>query len=218
MRARLTERQNQVYEYVRTYVREHRRPPTLKEIGDGLAIRSTNGVHKLVSALVQKGYLRRRPNEARGLALADVDEDPYAPSEGPPILPVVSRTSSREPDRLRRRPNGALYVDERLLKKADGAADADDCVLARAGDDGMVGDGIRKGDFLVVEETDWKRLANGETVAVLFGEALVARRFDFANGRLHLRPADRTYAEEVYPPGDPACHVVGRVLAIMRTL
>jgi repressor LexA len=69
-----------------------------------------------------------------------------------------------------------------------------------------------------VEEVDWKALDNGETVAVLLGETLVARRFDFANGRLHLRPADRTYSEDSYPPGDPDCHVVGRVLSIMRTL
>lgn len=218
MRTRLTERQNQVYEYIRTYVREHRKPPTLKEIGDGLAITSTNGVHKLVSVLVQKGYLQRKPNEARGITLVGADDDPYVPDEGPPILPLVSRTRSDDPDGLRRRPAGALYVDERFLKRNARAADADDCLLARAGDDGMVGDGIRKGDFLVVEETDWKALDNGETVAVLFGESLVARRFDFANGRLHFRPADRAYGEEVHPPGAPDCHVVGRVLAIMRTL
>jgi repressor LexA len=218
MRVRLTERQNQVYEYVRTYVRKHRKPPTLKEIGDDLAIRSTNGVHKLVSALVQKGYLRRKANEARGIALVGEDEDPFALGEGPPVLPLISRTRSDDPGGLRRRPGGALYVDPRLLRGRAGAADPDDCFLARAGDDGMVGAGIYKGDLLVVEETDWKRLDNGETVAVLFGETLLVRRFDFANGRLHFRPADRTYSEDVYPPGDPDCHVVGRVLSIMRTL
>ena len=218
MRPRLTARQNQVYESVRTYLRNQRRPPTLKEIGDGLAIRSTNGVHKLVTALVQKGYLQRRPHEARGLSLVGTDEEPYAASDGPPILPLISRTRSDEPDRLRRRPAGARYVDEHFLRSSQHKADADDCLLARAGDDGMDGDGIRKGDLLVVEETDWKRLSSGEIVAVIVGETLVARRFDYANGRLHFRPADRTYAEEVYPPGDPNCYVVGRVLAIMRSL
>ena len=218
MRPRLTERQNQVYEYVRTYVRKHRKPPTLKEIGDDLAISSTNGVHKLVTALVQKGYLRRKPNEARGLALAVEDEDPFASGGGPPVLPLVSRTHSREPDRLRSRPGGARYVDEHFLKRRGAAADPDACLLALAGDDGMVGDGIRKGDLLVVEETDWKRLDNGEAVAVLFGELLVARRYDYANGHLHFRAADRSYRDEAYPPGDPDCYVIGRILAVMRTL
>lgn len=218
MRARLTERQNQVYEFIRTYVRKHRKPPTLKEIGGSLAIRSSNGVHKLITALEQKGYLRRTPNEARGLTLLDLDDDPFAADSGPPVLPVISRTGSDDPDGLRRRPSGARYVDPHFLKSPAGPADPDACLLARAGDDGMVGDGIRKGDFLVVEEVDWEAIRNGEVVAVLFEEALVARRYDFANDRLHFRPADRSYTEEAFAPGDSRCYVVGRVLAIMRTL
>jgi repressor LexA len=214
MRTRLTERQNQVYEYVRAHVRQHGKPPTLQEIGRALAIRSTNGVHKLLVALETKGYVRRTPNEARGLALVGAAEDPFAFDGGAPALPLVSRTSSREPERLRLRPAGALHVDPRLLDRAD----PDACLVARAGDDGMNGDGVRKGDYLVVEEADFQTLRNGEVVAVLLEERLVARRFDLANGRLHLRPADRTYAEEVFAPGDPGCHVVGRVRAVLRKL
>ena len=66
--ARLTQRQNAVYEFVRAYVREHGKPPTLKEIGAALSIRSTNGVSKHLHALEQKHYIRRLPNEARGTA------------------------------------------------------------------------------------------------------------------------------------------------------
>ncbi|NNF59664.1 MAG: LexA family transcriptional regulator [Rhodothermaceae bacterium] len=214
MRTRLTERQNQVYEYIRSYVRKHSKPPTLKEIGRGLAIRSTNGVHKLVAALEKKGYITKTPNEARGIALVDTDPDAYAFDEGPPSLPLISRTRSDAPERLRLRPAGFLYTDPRLLDRTD----PDECLIARAGDDGMNGDGIRKGDFLVVEETDWQGLRNGTLVAVLFDETLVVRRFDHANGRLHFRPADRTYNEEAFAPDSPDCYVVGRVRAVMRKL
>ena len=51
MRERLTERQNQVYEFLRTYVRRNGKPPTLKEIGAHLDIRSTNAVFKMLSVL-----------------------------------------------------------------------------------------------------------------------------------------------------------------------
>lgn len=215
MRARLTERQNQVYEYIRQYVRTHRKPPTLAEIGHDLAIRSTNAVYKLLAALEKKGYITRTPNVARGIDLVGTDDDPYAFDEGPPSLPLVSRTRSEAPERLRTRPRGALYVDPELLGRG---TDPDSCLAARAGDDGMNAAGIHKGDFLVVEEVDWRDLRNGETVVVLLGERLVARRYDFANGRLHLRPADRTYGEEVHPPGSPECHIVGRLLSVLRRL
>ena len=214
MRTRLTERQNQVYEFIRSYMRERGKPPTLKEIGRALAIRSSNGVHKLVVALERKGYVTRTPNEARGIALVGSERDPFDFDEGPPILPLVSRSRSDDPSSLRRRPSGALYVDPRFVQ----GLDPDRCLLARAGDDGMVGAGVYKGDFLVVEEVPWPDLSDGETVAVLFDETLVARRFDLTNDRLHFRPADRAYAEETFAPDDPACHVVGRVRAVMRRL
>ena len=82
----------------------------------------------------------------------------------------------------------------------------------------MNGDGIHKGDLLVIEETSWEDLENGEVAACLVGEMLYARRFFFLNDRIHLRPADRHYTEEMFAPDDPGCHVVGRVLSIMRRL
>jgi repressor LexA len=212
MRTRLTERQNQVYEYVRAHVRRHGKPPTLQEIGRALAIRSTNGVHKLLTALEQKGYVKRTPFESRGIAL--LTEDPLTPESDAPYLPIVTRASSRDPEHLRPRFGRALLVDPQLL----GPASLERCLVVPAGDDGMNGDGIRKGDFLVVEEADGRDVRNGELVAALLEERLVVRRLDVANGRLHLRPADRTYSEEVYDPGDPACHVIGRVRAVLRKL
>ncbi len=78
----------------------------------------------------------------------------------------------------------------------------------------MSSDGIQKGDFLIIEET--QDLSNGTIVACLVGEELHARRYHFANNRIHLRPANRTYTEETFAPRDPNCHVIGRVISLMR--
>lgn len=214
MKARLTERQNQAYEFIRSYMRTHRKPPTLQEIGAALDIRSSNGVFKLLQALEQKGYIVRKPHEARGLALTESD-DPFSLDDALPNLMVVSRTASDQPQLLRSRPSGYLTVDPYFLK---GTADVDACLIGRAGDDGMNGAGIRKGDFLIVEEVPWKDLRNGEMAAFLVRDEFHARQFYFANGRIHLRPADRTYTEETFPPDDPSCYVVGRVVGVMRRM
>lgn len=216
MKPRLTERQNEALDVIRSYMRTHRKPPTLQEIGDALGIASTNGVYKLLQALEQKGYVEREPHTARGLSLVDEETDPFGLDESVPSLPLVSRTASDQPELLRQRPRAYLSVDPYLLK---GVPDAEErCLLARAGDDGMNGEGIRKGDFLVVEEVPHDELRNGELAAFLVRETLQVRRFHFVNGRLHLRPADRTYTEETYAPADPACHVVGRIIGLMRKL
>lgn len=213
MRTRLTERQNQAYEFIRSFMRKHRKPPTLTEIGTALGIRSTNGVFKLLQALEAKGYIVREQHAARGLRLVDADDDPYALDDGVPNLPVVSRTASHEPETLRLRPRQYLAVDPYFLR---GVEDHDACLIGRAGDDGMNGDGIRKGDLLLIEEVPWSSLRNGEVAAFLVAEELRVRRYHFANGHLHLRPADRTYTEEIFVPDDPGCHVIGRVIGLMR--
>ncbi len=212
--ARLTERQDKAYEFIRSYVRTEGKPPTLKEIGAALSIRSTNGVSKHLHALEQKGYIRRTPNEARGISLVDASTDPYAFDTEVPSLLLVSRTDSAHPDRLRLRPRGALFTDPRLLEHAD----EERCLVARAGDDGMSGAGILKGDYLVIEEANWRRLGNGTIAAVLIGEALVARAFHMAGNRFHLRPTNRTYTEETFTIKDPDCHIIGPVRSLMRRL
>lgn len=212
----LTKRQNDVYEHIRAYFRDHSKPPTLHEIGRALAIRSTNGVSKHLHALEQKGYIRRLPHEARGIELVDAGADPFAFDAHVPSLPLVSRTDSAEPDALRRRPKGFLFTDPLLL----GRADEDACLIGRAGDDGMSDLGIFKGDYLVVEEKRWRRLDGdaGVVVAALVGDLLVVRRFTFTNGRILLQPANRSYPKESFAPRDEACHVIGPVLSVMRKL
>lgn len=212
--AALTKRQNDVYEHIRAYVRDYGKPPTLKEIGRALTIRSTNGVSKHLHALEQKGYIRRLPNEARGIELVDAGPDPFAFDTDVPSLPLVSRTHSADPDALRRRPRGYLYVDRLFIDRTDEEA----CLIGRAGDDGMSDLGIFKGDYLVIEERPWRRVGGEAVVAVLLGELLVARRFSYVNGRLHLQPANRSYPKETFAPRDEDCHVIGPVLSVMRKL
>lgn len=213
MKERLTQRQNEAYEFIRWYARENRMPPTLQEIGDALGIASTNGVYKLLQTLESKGYIEREKHAARGITILEDEQDPFAQSGGTPTLPLIVQARSDQPEALRSRPGGYLSVDARML----GTRRPDDCLVLRVGDDGMNGDGIRKGDLLVVAEADWTDVSNGEIVGVLVQDQVLARRFGFANGRIHLRPADRHYTEETFPPDDPACCVIGPVVALLRT-
>lgn len=213
MRTHLTERQNQALEYIRSYQQRHRKPPTLTEIGAALEIRSTNGVHKILTALESKGYLSRERHAARGLTLVEPERDPFALDVEIPNLIIISRTPSHEPEKLRVRPNGFLSIDHRFIQSAAGP---DRCLVGRAEDDGMNNEGIRKGDFIVVEEIPWRELHNGEAGAFLVRDLFIVRRYTFANGRIHLIPSDRTYSEETFAPGDSACYAVGRVLALLR--
>jgi repressor LexA len=187
----------------------------MAEIGDALGISSSNGVYKLLRALEKKGWIEREKHAARSIRLTEEAQDPLGVGGDRPRLPVVSRTASDEPERLRARPKRLLSVDDRLLR---GATDPDACLIGQAGDDGMNGAGIHRGDLLLIEEREWDALDNGTLVAVLLEERLLPREFDFANNRIHLRPADRHYTEETFPPDHPGCYVIGPLLGLIRTL
>ncbi len=217
MRPPLTERQSAIYDFIGTFLRTHRKPPTLKEIGEAVGITSTNGVSKHLDALEAKKYIVRVRNQARSIRLTD-QADAYAlDRDEVPKITVISRTSSDAPQRLRHRPEGTFVVDPYFVNRVFGNPD-DRCLLARAGDDGMNGDGIRKGDFLLIEEMSWEDVRRGDLVACLVGETLLARYFEFTNNRLHLRPADRRYTESTFAPNDAGCYIIGRIIGVMRRL
>ncbi len=222
MLARLTERQNQVFEFIRTHIRTVGKPPTIKEIGRGVSIGSTNGVHKMLVVLETKGYITRTPNVARGIDL--VGEDPYASADLPSVLALklqegvgkrARRLTSEAAAHPLPRSRQPLVVDPSLIPDD---VDLDDCLGVVASDDGMNGAGVRKGDRVIVEEAAWQDVPNGSLAAVLFYDRVVIRRFEYVNQRLHFRAADRTYADESAGPEDLEYFVIGRALAMMRTL
>ena len=225
MRAVLTERQNQVFEFLRVYIRTNGKPPTIKEIGTHLGIRSTNGVHKMIVALEKKGYIRRARHEARGISLVGGEHDPFSDAAEVPGVPLLkmregagrraraltSDTAEYPLPRSRQQ----LMVDPKMLPDD---ADLESLLVVTAGDDGMGQEGIRKGDVLVVEEMDPFDLPPRALVAVLLFDRLVVRRFEVAGRRFHFRSPDRTYADESADPDDAGSFVVGEVLAVMRKL
>ena len=211
MRPVLTQRQNEVFEYVRTYFRDRGRPPTLKEIGAALRIASPAGVRKHLIALERKGYLKRQPRVARGVRLAGAELDPFAAGLGSVSLPVVSQRA--DSDALRYTPAAYFRVDPYFLAKADRQ---EQCLLGVCTDDGMSTAGIRKGDFLVIEALHVRRLRNVETVAVRVGEELRARQFVRQRSSVLLSPADSRYAAMTFIPGE--AHIIGRVVAVMRRI
>ncbi|MCA9631393.1 MAG: winged helix DNA-binding protein, partial [Myxococcales bacterium] len=72
----LTKRQAQTLDYIRKSIEERGYPPTLREIGEYMGIRSTNGVNDHLRALERKGYLRREDMKSRALRLVNQDDTP----------------------------------------------------------------------------------------------------------------------------------------------
>src|SRR5690606_4657357 len=75
----LTKRQAQTLDFIRQSIEERGYPPTLREIGESMGIRSTNGVNDHLRALERKGYLRREDMKSRALRLVSQEAEAAAP-------------------------------------------------------------------------------------------------------------------------------------------
>lgn len=208
----LTDRQTDVLRFVRSYLRRHRMPPTIQEIADAFGLNSANAVVKHLRALEKKGYLEREPNQARGLRLVEDDASRPANSDVP-HLPVLGPVSSAHPEHLRERPAAFLAVDPYFLRDAHLP---EKCLIGRAGDDGMRSEGIHRGDLLVIEEQELEQIPSQQPSAVLLEKRLLARQVIIRQGHISLRATGG--AEKTFLAGDPGCHVIGRVLGVLRRL
>ena len=148
---KLTDRQKQVYDYVRDYEREQGRTPKLREIAEFLGIRSRGSVHRYVQALVQAGLIEIEPDRARGIRLLqDVD------SSNRFTLPLLGRIAAGLPIEA--------IPDQDEIDLSEFFIRPNRFVLKVTGDS-MIDAGILDGDMVVVEQASTAR--DGDIVVAL---------------------------------------------------
>ncbi|MDX5151675.1 MAG: transcriptional repressor LexA [Acidiferrobacterales bacterium] len=148
---KLTDRQKQVYDYVRDYEREQGRTPKLREIAEFLGIRSRGSVHRYVQALVQAGLIEIEPDRSRGIRLLqDVD------SSNRFTLPLLGRIAAGLPIEA--------IPDQDEIDLSEFFIRPNRFVLKVTGDS-MIEAGILDGDMVVVEQASTAR--DGDIVVAL---------------------------------------------------
>lgn len=217
----LTERQQAVLDFVVAYIRDHRFPPTVREIGRALGIRSTNGVSDHLKALERKGYLERRGMKSRALvptrlALAAVGGQGAAESEPAPSpttlrVPILGRVAAGAPILAQESWESTIEVDRSLLGKN---AEAVNFAL-RVNGDSMIGDGIHDGDLVLVRQQPTAR--PGEIVVARIDDEATVKRFYPEGERIRLQPSNPRL-QPIYVGADDArdVQILGVVVGLFR--
>lgn len=172
----LTKRQREILDYLGEFIQQHGYAPSLEEIGRRFSLSSLATVHKHLTNLQEKGFIRRSWNRSRSVELVPARVGGRAlelpllgfVSAGLPIEAVVS--------------NEAIAVPEDLVGKRD-------TYVLKVRGDSMIDEQIRDGDFVIVE--DRKTAENGEMViALLGGSDVTLKKFFRDDGRVRLQPAN----------------------------
>jgi repressor LexA len=206
----VTERQRAILDYLRGFVDEHGYPPTVREIGEAVGLRSPSTVHAHLAQLERAGLLRRDPTKPRALELTDRKRESEQARPEVHRLPLVGEIAAGGPLLAEQNVEDYLGVPEPLSRGGEE-------FLLRVKGDSMVNAGILEGDFVVVERGRDAR--NGEIVVALAGDdesadEATVKRFFREDGRVRLQP-ENDALEPIY-----ADHVqiLGRVIGVFRSL
>ena len=209
----LTERQQEIWQFLVEYVDGHGYPPTVREIGDAVGLASPSTVHAHLANLERVGLLRRDPTKPRALELIGrrTEAATTLPArESTPVLPLLGRIAAGGPLLAEEAVEEEIAVPEPLGRDAD--------FLLRIKGDSMVEAGILDGDVVVVRRQDDAR--TGEIVVALVGddetadEATVKTFHRESDGRIRLQP-ENSALEPIYPTH---VEILGKVTGVFRSL
>lgn len=178
----LTDRQREVYEFITRRIEEQGYPPTIREIGEEMGIRSTNGVNDHLKALEKKGYLAREGLKSRALRPVPQPTRNARPKAQSNVvsallpvgdmveIPVLGRVAAGSPILAEEHAESTVRVDSFFL----GSRPQDKVFALRVSGDSMIEAGILDGDYIFVRKAlEAKR---GQiVVAMIDGEATVKR-------------------------------------------
>src|SRR5215469_9748749 len=203
----LTKRQKEVLDYLVAFETKHGYAPSFEEIGKGMKLTSLATVHKHVSTLEKKGFIRRGYNQSRSIEILQLPKPVKEQVIERKVqeLPLIGRIAAGRP---------LEAVEEReTISLGDFARSGNSFVLQVKGSS-MIEDHILDRDFVVCEQT---QVANpGDIVVAIINneEATLKRFYREPAGKIRLQPANSDMAPMIVPASD--VKIQGRVIGVLR--
>jgi repressor LexA len=184
----LTDRQKQVLHFIVKETENRGFPPTIREIGEQMSIRSTNGVNDHLNALERKGYLQRGAQQSRSLVVTKRARLVLGlgARKDPTILdiPLLGRVAAGAPLLATENVEDSVRIDSFLL----GGSGGREVFALRVKGDSMIGDGIFDGDFLFVRKA--ASAQPGAIVVALIEDEATVKRYYPEQGRIRFQPSN----------------------------
>lgn len=210
---KLSKRQAAIYEFILSYTEGHGYPPSVREIGSAVGLKSPSTVHMHLKALEELSLIKRDPKKPRtidvtkpasesGVKLGTITQDL---TNNCISLPLVGRVAAGMPILAEQN------IEENLTLPTSLVGDSSSFIL-RVNGESMINAGIFDGDYIVVKEQ--KDAHNGEIVVALVGDSATVKTFYREKDRIRLQPENDTM-EPIYV--DDAL-ILGKVTALIRSM
>jgi repressor LexA len=222
----LTDRQLEVLRFIAEQIEERGYPPTIREIGEALEIRSTNGVNDHLKALERKGFLTRDPVKSRALMPTSAAREALGGARGGEVIPItrgeraagriveipiIGRVAAGQPILATEHVEDTVQVDSFLLgssKKVYGL---------RVQGDSMIGDGILSGDYIFVRKQ--LHASDGDIVVALIDDEATVKRIYFEGEQVRFQPSNPRMAPIYVRREDfRSTMILGLVIGVYRKM
>lgn len=193
---KITAKQQQIYNFILSFSEEYGYPPSVREIGDHLGLKSPSTVHFHLKGLRSAGLISHVEGKTRSITISG---DVLA-RRGK--IPVVGNVAAGSPILAQE------CIEEYLGYQPDGAQEEHYALRVRG--ESMLNAGIHPGDFVVVRPQ--QRAVNGEIVVALFEDEATVKTYRRIDGKVWLMPENPEYE----PIDGAKAQIIGKVVAVIR--
>ncbi len=229
----LTKKQYELLSFIDQRLRDSGVPPSFDEMKDALNLKSKSGIHRLITGLEERGFIRRLPHRARALEILKMPENhrgsggdrkkftpnvidggfkgalAKAGTSGPDAtsLPLLGRIAAGTPIEALRDPSRNIDVPPIMVGKGEHYA-------LEIDGDSMIDAGIHDGDTVIIERCN--SADNGTiVVALVDGNEVTLKRLRKKGNTIALEPANKTYETRIFGPD--RVEVQGKLVGLLRT-
>jgi repressor LexA len=199
----LTERQKLILDFIKKEIQTKGYPPSVREIGQAVGLKSSSSVHSQLVQLEEKGLLKRDPTKPRALTFVDM-KDPEIVSESI-SLPVVGDVAAGLPILAEQNIENYFPVPTDFVGQGT-------YFILKVKGDSMIEAGILDGDYLIVRQQ--ADAANGEIVVAILEDEATVKRFYKRDGYIELRPENSMMEPFIVE----RVQIAGKVSGLLRRL
>ena len=202
--ANLTRKQQEIYDFILSFTSEYGYPPSVREIGAAMGLKSPSTVHFHMKGLEEAGVIVKAEGKTRAISLPGVSMGPVAEETDPRAnqVPVVGNVAAGSPILAQE------CIEDYLTFDTQGLSGEHFALRVRG--ESMLNAGILPDDLVVVHRQ--QEVRNGEIVVALFEDEATVKTYQRKNGQVWLLPENPEYE----PIDGTYAEIIGRVVAVVR--
>ena len=191
----LTKKQKELFEFLGQYISKNGISPSFEEMKNAVNLKSKSGIHRLITSLEEKGFLKRLKHRARAMELTRKMSNINTLSSNVNVnnvsIPLLGSIAAGDPIEAIENPDDYINVPSNMVSANNQYFGLKISGLS------MIEKGIFDGDIAIIKKTN--TVLNGKIAAVLtYDNQITLKTVNINNNKIHLIPANKNYKEQIY--------------------